>query len=107
MTSPASCASPTFYVEAKLRAGATLALPDGYSERALYVVAGSVTINERQFSESDMPIFASDAAITLRAEQDAPLILLGGEPVGARPNRCNFVARSEERHDTAKATCKP
>src|SRR3546814_12431167 len=76
------------------------------SERALYVVAGSVTINERQFSESDMPIFASDAAITLRAEQDAHLMLLGGEPVGARQIWWNFVASSAERLEQAKADWK-
>src|SRR3546814_1093021 len=105
MTSPASCSSPTFYVEAKLRAGATLALPDGYSERALYVVAGSVTINERQFSESDMPIFASDAAITLRAEQEAHLMLLGCEPVGARQIWWNFVASKIGRASCRERVC--
>src|SRR3546814_10003241 len=105
MTSPASCASPTFYVEAKLRAGATLALPDGYSERALYVVAGSGTINERPFSESDMPIFASDAAIPLRGEQHAHQMLLGCEPVGARQIWWNFVASKIGRASCRERVC--
>src|SRR3546814_4622227 len=69
------------------------------------LVAGSVTINERQFSESDMPIFASDAAITLRAEQDAHLMLLGGEPVGARQIWWNFVASKIGRASCRERVC--
>lgn len=103
MTSPANCASPTFYVEAKLRAGTTLELPQDYSERALYVVAGRIAIADRTFKESDLPVFAADARVTLRAEQDAHLMLLGGEPVGARKIWWNFVASSDALLEQAKA----
>jgi redox-sensitive bicupin YhaK (pirin superfamily) len=39
--------SPLFYVHVELRPGAQLAMPDNYSERAVYVVRGTVTIAGR------------------------------------------------------------
>ena len=44
LQSPVLTYSPTLYVEAALPAGGSLALPDDAHERAVYVVAGSVSI---------------------------------------------------------------
>jgi len=106
LRSPVVTHSSTFYVEAKLKAGARLTMPDGYSERALYVVDGSVSIGERQFGEGTMPVFAADAAVDVVASRDTHLMLLGGEPLGRRQVWWNFVSSRPERIEQAKADWK-
>jgi redox-sensitive bicupin YhaK (pirin superfamily) len=106
LRSPVECASPTFYVEAHLRAGATLALPDGYRERALYVVDGAVEIAGRMFGESAMPVFAEGADVSVHATRDTHLMLLGGEPLSERQIWWNFVSSRAARIDQAKADWK-
>ncbi|NKF20811.1 pirin family protein [Solimonas marina] len=106
LESPARVASPTFYVEAKLDAGARLSMPGGHPERALYVVSGAVDIDGRRFGEGDMPIFAADADVTLHATSDAHLMLLGGAPLGTRKIWWNFVSSRAERIEQAKADWK-
>ena len=106
LRSPVECASPTFYVEAHLSAGATLAMPDGYRERALYVVDGAVEIAGRAFGESAMPVFAEGADVNVRATCDTHLMLLGGEPLGERQIWWNFVSSRAERIEQAKADWK-
>ncbi|NGY05670.1 pirin family protein [Solimonas terrae] len=103
LQSPVHCASPTFYVEAHLRSGATLSLPDDYRERALYVVSGGIEIAGRRFAESAMPVFAEGAAVSVRAVADTHLMLLGGEPLGARHIWWNFVSGRPERIEQARA----
>ncbi len=103
LRSPVTLASPTFYAEARLRAAARLQLPEHYSERALYVVHGSVRIGAHEFGEGQMPVFAAGAPITLQAQDQTRLMLLGGEPVGTRTIWWNFVSSRAERIEQAKA----
>lgn len=95
--------SPLFYVHAMVDAGATLRLPDGYSERAAYVASGSVECDGTVFGVGKMLVFERNAAATVKAVTDATLMLLGGEPVGERFIEWNFVSSSQERIEQAKA----
>ncbi|WP_051361995.1 pirin family protein [Solimonas soli] len=106
LRSPVVTHSPTFYVEAKLAAGARLKMPAGYGERALYVVDGSVALGAQRFAEGTMPVFAAGAEIEVLAESEAHLMLLGGEPLGARTVWWNFVSSRPERIEQAKADWK-
>jgi redox-sensitive bicupin YhaK (pirin superfamily) len=94
--------SPLFYAHLELAAGAKAALPAQYPERAAYVASGSVEADGRTFDEGRMLIFASGEA-SLTAVTPARVLLIGGEPVGARFIEWNFVSSTKERIEQAKA----
>jgi redox-sensitive bicupin YhaK (pirin superfamily) len=102
-TSPLATHSPLFYVHAELTAGARIAVPNNYSERALYVANGSIRIDRETFSHGQMIVLATDATVMIDVHEAATVMLLGGEPVGTRHIWWNFVASTRERIDQAKA----
>lgn len=94
--------SPLFYLHAEMQPGAVLALPSGHSERAAYVVRGSVEHEGRTYESGSMLVFSpGDAAITAR--DVSCVMLLGGEPLGERHIWWNFVSSRKERIEQAKA----
>jgi hypothetical protein len=101
-TSPARVLSPTLYLEVRLPQGASFTLPDGYSERAAYVVSGAVRCADTVYREGVMAIARSRAAVHLTSSADSILMIIGGEPVGPRHIWWNFVASSQERIEQAK-----
>jgi hypothetical protein len=100
--SPVRTHSPLFYVYCELAAGAREALPDGYAERAAYVISGEIEAEGRRFTEGQLLVFAPGEAM-LHAHAPARLMLLGGEPVGERFIEWNFVSSSKARIEQAKA----
>jgi len=102
-TSPVKTFSPIFYVEAHLEKGAILEIPQNYSERAVYVVSGDVSLNNEKIEPQTMVIFNKNAK-NLIAKSSAHLILLGGEPL-TEPRHIywNFVSSSPERIEQAKS----
>jgi hypothetical protein len=103
LTSPVRVPMEIFYVDAQLKAGSTIALPDGYAERGAMVVGGTVEAGGAVHGDGDMILFdaAEDAAITAR--QDARVMLLGGAPLdGERHVWWNFVSSSKDRIERAK-----
>lgn len=89
--------SPLFYAHWHLAAGARAALPADYSERAAYVVSGTVEADGRRHGSGRMLVFATGRPAELTALTDAVVMLLGGEPVGERYIDWNFVSSSQER----------
>ena len=102
MRSPVRTHSPLFYLDSTLDAGAREALPDGYAERAAYVISGDVEADGRSFAEGQLIVFGRGQAV-VAARTPARLMLLGGEPVGERYLEWNFVSSSRERLEQAKA----
>ena len=102
-TSKLSTHSPLFYVHAQLDAGARLAVPDGYGERAVYVVNGSVEIDGREFATGQMIVLTKGSPASITCDQSATVMLLGGESVGTRHIWWNFVSSSRERIGRARA----
>lgn len=101
--SPVALASPTFYVEAELDAGTELELPEGYEERAAYVVEGAVLSDGRRFDEGHLLIFAPGSAARVRSDVKSRVMLLGGAKLdGERHVYWNFVSSSLERIEEAK-----
>ena len=94
--------SPMFYLHVVLDAGAKLTIPDGYSERAIYVVKGSVETGGHFYQPGQMLVFTKNAAPTILARENATLMLLGGEPLGERFIWWNFVSSRTERIEQAK-----
>jgi redox-sensitive bicupin YhaK (pirin superfamily) len=95
--------SPLFYVDLSLRPGARIALPREYPERAVYLVAGSVSVDGERLDPSDMLLVESGATGLVTASSASVVMLLGGQPVGPRFIEWNFVSSSRERIAAAKA----
>jgi redox-sensitive bicupin YhaK (pirin superfamily) len=94
--SPVKTASMTTYVDLQLLAGASYSPDYPNQELAIYVIQGSVKINDEVLPEFHLAVL--DSAVTIVAEQDARIMLFGGEPLaGERFILWNFVASSREK----------
>jgi redox-sensitive bicupin YhaK (pirin superfamily) len=92
-----------FYVEVRLDAGAEIALPEAYEERAVYVVEGSVSAGAVRAEAGEMLVARPNAPTVVRGEEPVHLMLLGGAPLdGERHIWWNFVSSSPERIERAK-----
>lgn len=102
--SPVTTLSPMFYVEARMPAGSRLALPQGPSERAAYVVEGAIAGTAEPVTERHMVVFGANDAVELLALADARVMLLGGEPLDGPPRHMfwNFVSSDPARIEQAK-----
>ena len=67
--SPAHVHSPLFYVDARLEKDTRLALPDEYSERAAYVVTGSIVHDEVTYLPGTMVIFGAGEPTAITAAE--------------------------------------
>lgn len=102
-TSPVAVASPTFYAEARLAAGATLALDDAYPERAVYVAEGAAGVDDQPLAAGEFAVLAPGGTVTIAAHGASRLMLLGGAPLdGERTIWWNFVSSRRERIGQAK-----
>lgn len=95
--------SPLFYAHVALDAGAQIALPTQYTERAAYLVSGAAEADGQAISALHMVVFGARGPAVLRATIPSVLMLLGGAPVGERFIEWNFVSSSKERIAQAKA----
>ncbi len=101
--SPVGVLSPTLYVHASFRAGASLVLEDEHEERAVYVVRGALKIGTKGLHEGSMLVLRSGEAVTLRAEEATTAMIVGGAKLeGERHVFWNFVSSSRERLEQAK-----
>ena len=97
VTSPVALASPLFYADVQLASGARIEVPAGFSERAAYVIDGSVRCGDVQIAPRTMAMFAPGSAV-IEADAASRLIVLGGEPLdGPRYMWWNFVSSSGDR----------
>ena len=94
--------SPLFYLHVVLKKGATFGLPKEHSERAIYVVKGSVELSGITYDPGKMLVFSEGVDPLIIAKEDTTLMLLGGEPLGQRFIWWNFVSSRKERIEQAK-----
>jgi redox-sensitive bicupin YhaK (pirin superfamily) len=107
-SSPVRTHSPIVYVHIELEAGASTIIPEsdgpeGYSERAAFVAAGTVRVGRESYEAGNMIIFTRDSQPRIVADTAATVMLLGGEPLGERHIWWNFVSSRPERIEQAKA----
>jgi redox-sensitive bicupin YhaK (pirin superfamily) len=120
--SPVASYSPLLYLDARLPAGTTFALPAEHRERAAYIVSGAVDVegerrvgNERRVEdgaadrardgryEAGILLVAREGAhLELTAREPSRVVVIGGEPVGTRHIWWNFVSSSKSRIEQAK-----
>jgi redox-sensitive bicupin YhaK (pirin superfamily) len=102
--SPVRTLSEMFYLDAHLNAASALSLPSEHQERGVYVADGEVSIAGEGFETGSLVVLDAGDEVTVSAESDSRLMLLGGEPLdGKRFIWWNFVASSKERIERAKA----
>jgi hypothetical protein len=101
-TSPVETHSPIFYVGVEAPTGAAIALPDEHEERALYILAGAVSIDGETYERGRMIVFRDGAAPKIEATAPVRAMLLGGAPLGPRIIWWNLVSTRQERIDKAK-----
>lgn len=94
--------SPLFYIHVVLDADTKFSLPEKYSERAIYIVKGSVETGGYMYKDGQMILFAKEEKPSLVAKEKTTLMLLGGEPLGERFIWWNFVSSRKERIEQAK-----
>lgn len=95
-------ASPLFYLHVVLKKSATFGLPQGHSERGIYIVKGSVEVNHTTYSAGKMLVFNTGIDPLIIAMEDTTLMMLGGEHLGDRYIWWNFVSSRKERIEQAK-----
>jgi redox-sensitive bicupin YhaK (pirin superfamily) len=101
-TSPTPTFSPMFYLAVEMEAGASFELPREHEERAVYAVAGDVTISGVALPPRHLAVAAPDEDVRVVARSAARLMLLGGSALdGDRHIWWNFVASSGELIDEA------
>ena len=101
VTSPVKTFSRTLYIEALLKAGQSLALPHA-AMRALYVVSGEISINDLKVAQHKLAVLSEEPSITVTAEQDSQVVLIGGDDIGHRYMDWNFVSSRIERVKQAR-----
>jgi redox-sensitive bicupin YhaK (pirin superfamily) len=103
MNAPARVFSRMFYADAACRPGAVLALPPDLGERGVYVAEGRISVAHRTYGKERMLVFEGGRNVTIRAETEARLMVLGGAPLDApRHMWWNFVSNSTDRIERAK-----
>ncbi|MGE5539527.1 MAG: pirin family protein [Gemmatimonas sp.] len=101
--SPVPTMSEMFYADAALKRGGRLIVRPEHEERAVYVVAGRITIDGREFSPGQLLVLRTGAEIAMTADERSRALVFGGEPMdGPRRLWWNFVSSSEDRIERAK-----
>ena len=101
-TSAVRTHSSTLYVEVRLETGATITVPDGVEERAVYVVSGSLSARETILPQHTMTIFDRSPAIELTAREKSRLVIIGGTPLGKRTVWWNLASSRKDLIEKAK-----
>jgi redox-sensitive bicupin YhaK (pirin superfamily) len=101
-TSPVKAYASTLYLDCVLENGSQLTLPTDYEELGFYVVSGQVTVADREVGDGVMLVACPGAKLSIKAEADSRLMVVGGESLGERHIWWNFVSSSEARMAQAK-----
>lgn len=102
MQSAVKVHNPQFYMHWEMDAGASRTLPSEYDERAVYVAAGTAEIAGHVLQAGQMAVLEPGREISVAATTAATLMVLGGDPIGARFMLWNFVSSSKDRIEQAR-----
>jgi redox-sensitive bicupin YhaK (pirin superfamily) len=98
--SPVRHPSDPQLVDLQLDAGASLDIPAGVAERALFVIAGELRVDQETLAADRLAVLG--APVRISASSATRCLLLGGPPVGDRLIEWNFVASSRDRIERAR-----
>lgn len=102
-TSPITQHAATIYADILMNAGATIPIEAEADERAVLVALGDASLDGEALDRYSLTILKPGQAMTLRADSDARVMLLGGEAFTTpRHVWWNFVSSSRDRINQAK-----
>lgn len=102
--SPVITPSELIQADLRLPRGGTFPLPPEPEERALYIVAGGLSLADDSWPAGTLLVFTPGEVAEPRATADSRLLLLGGAPLdGPRRLWWNFVAADKQRIERAKS----
>jgi redox-sensitive bicupin YhaK (pirin superfamily) len=102
-TAPTTQHAETIYADIAMQAGATLPIDAEADERAVLVAMGSASLDGERLETHSLYVLQPGVPMTLRAESDARVMLLGGEAFKTpRHVWWNFVSSSRDRINQAK-----
>ncbi len=94
--------SPLVYLHVILDMGARFGIPQGYHERGVYIVNGSLLVNGTRYQAGQLLVFSTGVDPLIIAAEHSILMMLGGEHLGDRYIWWNFVSSHKERIEQAK-----
>ncbi len=101
--SPVETLSNPVYAECTLKKGAEMELPKTIEDRSIYVLKGSVLIEDEKFDVGKMIVFEIGKEVIIEAEEDSFFMIIGGDKLEKqRFMYWNFVSTSKDRIETAK-----
>jgi len=106
MRSDVKTNSSLFYLHVNLQPQTHFNLPEGHSERGVYIARGSIEVSGTIYSTGQMIVFSKTEQPLILSRETATLMLLGGEPLGERFIWWNFVSSRRERIEQAKSDWK-
>ena len=87
-----------------MQKGAKLDLGTEHEERAIYAIAGQISVAGTEYPTGHILVIKQDQAAVIEAISDAHVVLIGGARLdGVRHIWWNFVASSKQRIEEAKA----
>ena len=102
-TSPITQHAETIYADILMNAGSSIPIEAEADERAVLVALGDASLDGEELDRYSLYILKPGQAMTLRAETDARVMLLGGEAFTTpRHVWWNFVSSSRDRINQAK-----
>jgi redox-sensitive bicupin YhaK (pirin superfamily) len=107
VTAPTTQHAATIYADLLMKAGASIPIDAEADERAILVALGSASLDGESLETHSLYVLKPGQAMTLRAQSDCRVMLLGGEAF-ATPRHVwwNFVSSSRDRINQAKADWK-
>lgn len=105
-SSPVNVHSKMFYLEGKIPRGEIVKLATHGHEAAFYVVTGRARAESLIVETHEMFVVSEDQDLVVEAIEDLHVMVIGGEPLGARLIFWNFVSSSAEKIEEAKADWK-
>lgn len=101
VTSPVKTFSDTLYVEADMKKGQTLRLPEA-EELGVYIAKGRLEAGDTLIPEYTMAVLER-GGVDVTALEDSRIAVVGGDHIGTRYVEWNFVSSRKERIEQAKA----
>jgi redox-sensitive bicupin YhaK (pirin superfamily) len=107
VTAPTTQHAATIYADILMNAGASIPIDAEADERAILLALGSASLDGERLETHSLYVLKPGQAMTLRAESDCRVMLLGGEAFKTpRHVWWNFVSSSRDRINQAKADWK-
>ena len=107
VTAPTTQHAATIYADILMNAGASIPIDAEADERAILVALGTASLDGERLETHSLYVLKPGQAMTLRAESDCRVMLLGGEAFKTpRHVWWNFVSSSRDRINQAKSDWK-